>query len=65
MPRFSWLVPPLLGCLVVRVDAWVVYSARGGGSRPLLLVYLPVRSALRFRERAQVLSRASVRLVGV
>lgn len=65
MSRFSWLVPPLLGCLVVCVDAWVVCSAREGGSRPLLLVYLPVRSALRFRERAQVLSRASVRLVGV
>lgn len=54
MPRFSWLVPPLLGCLVVCVYAWVVCSAREGGSRPLLLVYLPVMSVLRFRERASV-----------
>lgn len=48
--------PPFffLGCLVVCVYAWVVCSAREGGSRPLLLVYLPVRSVLRFRERASV-----------
>ena len=36
------------------VYAWVVCSARGGGSRPLLLVYLPVMSVLRFCERASV-----------
>ena len=54
MPRFSWLVPPLLGCLVVCVYAWVVCSAREGGLRPLLLVYLPVMSVFRFRERASV-----------
>ena len=36
------------------VYAWVVCSAREGGSRPLLLVYLPVMSVLRFRERASV-----------
>lgn len=57
MPRFSWLVPPLpffLGRLVVCVYAWVVCCAREGGSRPLLLVYLPVMSVLRFCERASV-----------
>ena len=43
-----------LGCLVVCVYVWVVCSAREGGSRPLLLVYLPVMSVLCFRERASV-----------
>lgn len=48
--------PPFffLGRLVVCVYAWVVCSACEGGSCPLLLVYLPVLSVLRFRERASV-----------
>lgn len=57
MPRFSWLVPPpffFLGRLVVCVYAWVVCSAREGGSRLLLLVCLLVVSVLCFRERALV-----------
>ena len=51
----GWSRPPFFFLVAWwRVYVWVVCSGRGGGSRPLLLVYLPVMSVLRFRERASV-----------